>query len=166
MSTSSDNDNTSAKHFHSKLPSKSDTMSSSRDRWMEKIDNVQIPRSEVNKLIMNYLVTEGFKDAAEKFQVESGTDTGIDLKTLDQRIKILESIQAGDIQNAVHMINSYQPHLLDDNRYLFFHLQQQHLIELIRQRNVDAALIFAQQNLSDQGESDPSVLEELERYFL
>ena len=98
---------------------------------MEKIDSVQIPRAEVNKLIMNYLVTEGFKDAAEKFQVESGTEPGIDLQTLDQRIRILEAIQCGDIQEAVEMINSYQPELLDDNRYLFFHLQQQHLIELV-----------------------------------
>lgn len=130
---------------------------------MEKIDSVQIPRAEVNKLIMNYLVTEGFKDAAEKFQVESGTEPGVDLQTLDQRIRILEAIQCGDIQEAVKMINSYQPELLDDNRYLFFHLQQQHLIELIRNRNIDDALKFAQENLADQGGENSAVLEELER---
>lgn len=130
---------------------------------MDRIDSVQIPRSEVNKLIMNYLVTEGFKDAAEKFQLESGTEPGIDLGTLDQRIKILQAIQLGEIQQAVEMINSYQPQLLDDNRYLFFHLQQQHLIELIRNKNIDAALKFAQENLADQGEEDATVLEELER---
>lgn len=27
----------------------------------------------MNKLIMNYFIIEGFKDAAEKFQQESGT---------------------------------------------------------------------------------------------
>jgi len=136
---------------------------SSSGRWMEKIDNVQIPRAEVNKLIMNYLVTEGFKDAAEKFQIESGTETGIDLETLDQRIRILECIKNGEIQSAVEMINSYQPELLDDNRYLFFHLQQQHLIELIRNKNINDALKFAQENLSDQGVENAAVLEELER---
>jgi two-component SAPR family response regulator len=143
---------------------KADDMSS-KEKWMEKIDTVQIPRSEVNKLIMNYLVTEGFKDAAEKFQLESGTEPGIDLQTLDKRIKILEAIQSGAIQEAVEMINSYLPDLLDDNRYLFFHLQQQHLIELIRNRNIDEALKFAQENLADQGEENTAVLEELERYF-
>lgn len=28
----------------------------------------------MNKLVMNYLVTEGYVEAAEKFQVESGTE--------------------------------------------------------------------------------------------
>jgi hypothetical protein len=28
----------------------------------------------MNKLIMNYLIIEGYKDAAEKFQQESATD--------------------------------------------------------------------------------------------
>ncbi|ODN06316.1 Glucose-induced degradation protein 8 [Orchesella cincta] len=144
-------------------PSSKDDMASSKEKWMEKIEAVQIPRSEINKLIMNYLVTEGFKDAAEKFQDESGTEPGVDLTTLDQRIKILESIQDGKIQEAVQMINSFQPQLLDDNRYLFFHLQQQHLIELIRQKNIDGALKFAQEHLADQGEENSQVLEELER---
>lgn len=143
--------------------SSKDDMASSKEKWMEKVEAVQIPRSEINKLIMNYLVTEGFKDAAEKFQIESGTEPGVDLKTLDQRIKILESIQDGRIQEAVQMINSFQPQLLDDNRYLFFHLQQQHLIELIRQKNIESALKFAQEHLADQGEENFQVLEELER---
>ncbi|CAG7678340.1 unnamed protein product [Allacma fusca] len=134
-----------------------------KEKWMENIEKVEIPRSEVNKLVMNYLVTEGFKDAAEKFHMESGTDPGIDLSTLDPRIKILEAIQNGDIPRAVEMINSYQPQLLDDNRYLFFHLQQQHLIELIRQKNIEGALKFAQENLADQGEENSTVLPEIER---
>lgn len=134
-----------------------------KEKWMENIERVEIPRSEVNKLVMNYLVTEGFKDAAEKFQMESGTDPGIDLSTLDPRIKILEAIQSGDIPRAVEMINSYQPQLLDDNRYLYFHLQQQHLIELIRRKDIEGALQFAQENLADQGEENSTVLPEIER---
>jgi len=135
----------------------------SRDDWMEKIDKVEIPRSEVNKLVMNYLVTEGFKDAAEKFQKESGTEPGMDLDALDHRVKILEAIHEGQIQRAIEMINSYQPQLLDDNRYLYFHLQQQHLIELIRTKDIEEALKFAQDNLADQGEENSGVLSELER---
>jgi len=143
--------------------SSKEDIASSKEKWMEKIESLQVPRAEVNNLIMNYLITEGFKDAAEKFQIESGTEPGVNLKTMDKRIKILENIQDGQIQNAIHMINSYQPQLLDDNRYLYFHLQQQHLIELIRQKNIDAALKFAQENLADQGEENTDVLEELER---
>ena len=31
--------------------------------WMEKLATVNIPRAAMNKLVMNYLVTEGFKVA-------------------------------------------------------------------------------------------------------
>lgn len=48
-------------------------------------------------------------------------------------------------------------------RYLFFHLQQQQLIELIRESRIEEALRFASDQLAERGEEDPSVLEELER---
>jgi hypothetical protein len=41
--------------------------------------------------------------------------------------------------------------------------QQLHLIELIRSNRVEEALAFAQSHLSEAGEEDPSVLQELER---
>lgn len=41
--------------------------------------------------------------------------------------------------------------------------QQLHLIELIRANRLEEALHFAQEQLSEAGESDPSALAELER---
>ena len=64
-----------------------------KDEWMEKINDIRVPRSAMNKLIMNYLVTEGFKDAAEKFQEEAGMSPGQNLSLLDNRIRIRDSIQ-------------------------------------------------------------------------
>lgn len=68
-------------------------------------------------------VTEGFKEAAEKFRVESGIEPSVDLDSLDERIKIREMILKGQIQDAIALINSLHPELLDTNRYLYFHLQ-------------------------------------------
>jgi hypothetical protein len=53
--------------------------------------------------------------------------------------------------------------ILDTNPALYFHLQQQRLIELIRQGRVDDALVFAQQELAPRGEEHPEFLAELER---
>ncbi|EQB77207.1 hypothetical protein CB1_000262005 [Camelus ferus] len=117
----------------------------------------------MNRLIMNYLVTEGFKEAAEKFRMESGIEPSVDLETLDERIKIREMILKGQIQEAIALINSLHPELLDTNRHLYFHLQQQHLIELIRQRETEAALEFAQTQLAEQGEESRECLTEMER---
>ena len=103
----------------------------------------------MNKLVMNYLVTEGFKDAAERFQEEAGITAGQNLGELDNRIRIRDNIQvpapctlhlapapfqAGRIQESISMVNEQHPTLLDSDRYLLFHLQQQHLIELIREQ--------------------------------
>lgn len=77
-------------------------------------------------------LAEGFKEAAEKFQVEAGLDPSIDLSSLDERMLIRDAVQSGRIQEATHLVNEIHPELLDNDRYLFFHLQQLQLIELIR----------------------------------
>lgn len=44
--------------------------------------------------------------------------------------------------------------ILDTNPELFFHLQQQRLIELIRQGRTEEALEFAQEELAPRGEEN------------
>ena len=45
-----------------------------RDEWEKKLNDVKIRKEDMNKLVMNFLVTEGYVDAAEKFRMESGTE--------------------------------------------------------------------------------------------
>ena len=108
-------------------------------------------------------VSEGFKEAAEKFQDEAGLPAPPQLSEMDNRIAIRDAIQSGRVAEAISLVHELHPELLDDDRYLFFHLQQQQLIELIRERRIDDALRFASEQLAERGEEDPSVLEELER---
>lgn len=68
-------------------------------------------------------ITEGFKEAAEKFQQESGIDPSINLNTMDDRIKIRDEIQSGRIEEAILLVNKLYPDLLDNDRHLYFHLQ-------------------------------------------
>jgi glucose-induced degradation protein 8 len=53
--------------------------------------------------------------------------------------------------------------ILDTNPALYFHLQQQKLIEYIRQGKITEALRFAQEELAPRGEESPEFLAELER---
>jgi hypothetical protein len=52
---------------------------------------------------------------------------------------------------------------LDTNPALYFHLQQQRLIEFIRHGCIAEALQFAQEELAPRGEESPEFLLELER---
>ena len=51
--------------------------------------------------------------------------------------------------------------ILEQQHQLSFHLQQQRLIELIRQGKAEEALEHAQEYLAPPGEEDPAFLEEL-----
>lgn len=108
-------------------------------------------------------ISEGFKEAAEKFQQESGVKPSVELDSMDDRIRIRDAIQNGRIEEAKNLVNQLHPELLDNDRYLHFHLQQLHLIELIRAGRIEEALQFAQEQLSEAGESDENILSELER---
>lgn len=45
-----------------------------REEWEKRLNGVKIRKEDMNKLVMNFLVTEGYVEAAERFQLESGTE--------------------------------------------------------------------------------------------
>lgn len=45
-----------------------------REEWEKKLSDVKIRKEDMNKLVMNFLITEGYVEAAEKFRMESGTE--------------------------------------------------------------------------------------------
>lgn len=72
---------------------------------------------------MCFIDLEGFKEAALKFQQEAGLSEPALSGSLDQRILIREAVQSGRIQEATALVNALHPELLDNDRYLYFHLQ-------------------------------------------
>jgi glucose-induced degradation protein 8 len=134
-----------------------------REDWDRRLAEAPVSKAQMNALVMNYLVIEGYKDAAECFRDEAGVDPGVDLATISDRMATRAALQRGDVQTAIERANELNPLILDENDRLFFHLQQQKLIELIRAGKVDDALHFAQHELAPRGEENTEFLSELER---
>lgn len=67
-------------------------------------------------------ITEGYKEAAEKFWTESGIEMQGNLTNLENRINIKEAILSGNILKSIEMINELHPELLDTNKSLYFRL--------------------------------------------
>jgi hypothetical protein len=42
------------------------------DKWNEEMNKLRVSQLEMNKLVLNYLIIEGHKDAVEKFIKETG----------------------------------------------------------------------------------------------
>ncbi|WVY92845.1 hypothetical protein V8G54_031933 [Vigna mungo] len=131
-----------------------------REEWEKKLNDVKIRKEDMNKLVMNFLVTEGYVEAAEKFRMESGTEPDIDLATITDRMAVKKAVQSGNVEDAIEKVNDLNPEILDTNPQLFFHLQQQRLIELIRNGKVEEALEFAQEELAPRGEENLLIVEE------
>ncbi|KAL3615060.1 hypothetical protein CASFOL_040721 [Castilleja foliolosa] len=51
--------------------------------WEKKLNDVKVRKEDMNKLVMNYLVTEGYVEAAEKFRLESGTEQNSRYRSCD-----------------------------------------------------------------------------------
>lgn len=58
---------------------------------------------------MNYLVIEGYKDAADTFSQECGLKPNVDLDSIQDRMEIRNAIQSGDIENAIERVNDLNP---------------------------------------------------------
>lgn len=59
---------------------------------------------------MNYLVSEGYPDAAKKFAVEANIQEPMgETEFIQERVEIRHAIHSGDIQTAVERINDLTP---------------------------------------------------------
>lgn len=89
-------------------------------------------KSDINWVIMDYLVSEGYPGAAEKFAQETNLASSTDIEDIRERVRIRTSIHAGKVDQAIEMINEMDPEILDKNHLLHFSLLQLQLIEIIR----------------------------------
>ncbi|KAB5594379.1 Mitogen-activated protein kinase kinase kinase [Ceratobasidium theobromae] len=131
--------------------------------WEAKLKDAQVTKDDLNRIVMDYLVTEGYKAAADEFCKEANMAPPAGLNRIDKRIVIRDAVQRGDIQEAIQQVNEFNPEILDANPSLYFHLQQQRLIEYIRAGRTTEALQFAQSELAPRGFENPEFLSELER---
>lgn len=59
----------------------------------------------MNKLVMDYLITEGYPSAAERFAMEANIELETDQSYIRERVQIRDFIHQGDLQQAIEHIN-------------------------------------------------------------
>lgn len=68
---------------------------------------------DLNRLIMDYLVIEGYKSAAEEFSAEAGLEPPVDFDSIESRMDIREALQRGDVEDAITRVNDLNPEVCD-----------------------------------------------------
>ncbi|KAI9821714.1 MAG: hypothetical protein M1827_002295 [Pycnora praestabilis] len=136
------------------------------EAWLTQMANID---SDINFVIMDYLINEGYPSAAKKFASEANIQPGADVDSIQERVEIRNAIHGGDIQRAIERINELNPQILDRNSSLHFALLRLQLIELIRtctslpNADITPALTFATTQLAPRAPTNPEFLEDLER---
>mmetsp|Transcript_67369 Transcript_67369/g.140371 ORF Transcript_67369/g.140371 Transcript_67369/m.140371 type:complete len:279 (+) Transcript_67369:98-934(+) len=132
------------------------------DEWNRRLARAKVSKEDLDRLVMNFLIIEGYKDTAENFSREATIDPGVDLSAISDRMQIRAALHSGDVDTAIERVNDLNPEILETNTGLLFHLQQQRLIEMIRQGQVKEALEFVQDELPSLCEENSAFLGELE----
>lgn len=122
---------------------------------------------------MNYLVIEGYKDAAECFQADLAASPSkpahrpnINFSSIEGRMLIRSAIQQGRIEEAVTRINDFDCEILDNSPRVWFHLLLQRMIELIREERWEDALALGERELAKTAVENADYLEEFEEVML
>jgi glucose-induced degradation protein 8 len=68
-----------------------------------------VAQSDLNRLIMDYLVIEGYKSAAEEFSQEASLTPPVDFDSIESRMEIREALQRGDVEEAITRVNDLNP---------------------------------------------------------
>ncbi|KAI9713597.1 MAG: hypothetical protein M1820_000980 [Bogoriella megaspora] len=134
-----------------------------------KVEDVKLSKADINFVIMDYLINEGYPTAAKNFAAEANILPIGDTESIQERVEIRDAIHSGDIQTAIEKINDLNPEILDTDSSLHFALLQLQLIELIRTSmsssspDITPVLNFASAQLAPHASTNPKFLSDLEQ---
>ena len=131
--------------------------------WNNELNQIKIKKDEMNKIIANYFIIQGYKEALNKFINETGIKVEYDENLLNERVIIRNLIMNGKIEEAINEINNINCQILENNTNIHFELKKQKLVELIKENKIDEAIKFAQNVLYPITENNEKLLNELEK---
>uniref|UniRef100_A0A5S6Q8D9 CTLH domain-containing protein n=1 Tax=Trichuris muris TaxID=70415 RepID=A0A5S6Q8D9_TRIMR len=119
--------------------------------------------TQMDDCVMQFLNRAGFTGLYDQFKIDRLSRPSSDTSMMEPMNDIERYLLNGDIDSALHFIVKRKPELLDENPDVLFLMLKQKFIELVRNKDIDAALEFAQDCLSGRAASNPKSLGELEK---
>lgn len=132
------------------------------EKWLEKMDEVELYESDLHNVILNFLTVHGFQQAAEEFVKEARLESDIPLQSVGRRSEVRIALMRDDVEEAIRILNELDTEILKSNPDVHFRLKQQQLLQVIRDGKVDEAITFAREKLGPFVQQDQSLLPLLE----
>ncbi|KAF9881624.1 ran binding protein in the microtubule-organising centre [Colletotrichum karsti] len=148
------------------MTSSASTATPMKHAFERRVQDVKSPKSDINALILDYLMMEGYSGAASRFCKEANLSPFHVDETIKTRQQIQKAIHQGNISGAIEELNDFDSEILDRDPQLHFALLRLQLVELIRQctksGDITPALTFATNHLGPRAPTDPRFLKDLE----
>lgn len=120
----------------------------------------------LDKLVMDYFLVHGHQEAAEQFCRESKIVPPADIKTIQIRQDIRGELLQGRFSKALDDIRTFNNSILQKNPHLEFQLKKQQVIELIREKKIQEALVYLQGHVAPFARNFPRELDQIEEVLL
>ncbi|GMR56866.1 hypothetical protein PMAYCL1PPCAC_27061, partial [Pristionchus mayeri] len=121
-----------------------------RDYKIEEPDPV-----EMTNLVIEYLVIEGYPDAARTLAAEANVRLDEqDWEGIEKRVAIKKDILAGRIAEAIEKLDVLCPGMIARDDSVRFDLYQQRFLELVREDDIEQALNWSSEKLSSEDLDD------------
>ena len=133
------------------------------EKWSKELNARKINYNKLNEIIANYLFVQAYCHPLKKFISESKIKYNFDENLLNKRYLIRSLIMKNKIDQAIEEINSLNKNILKENKFLYFILQRQILINYIQKDQINEALYFAKKVLMPIAEGDNFLFKQLER---
>lgn len=114
-----------------------------RDKWIQAISVKSVTNSYLKEMILNYLVSEGYENAASTFASESGLDLGernSELIKVKDRVRM--ALKVKDVSQVITALNEFNSELLLNNPELGLRLHLVTFCDLVQKEKFDDALEF------------------------
>jgi len=126
-------------------------------------NSINLEGDDVRAMVMSYLVHHCYKNTACAFKDACNMDfSKLPIESMDNRKKVCYLVVSGNIAEAITLTNKLYPELFIKNKAIAFKLHSQLFIEMIRKKQAQEALIFAQSELRRFGQESVSFLEPLQ----
>ncbi|KAK4185931.1 CTLH/CRA C-terminal to lish motif domain-containing protein [Podospora australis] len=151
------------------MNSSSSTTTPQQHAFEARVGDVKSPKSNINSLILDFLIMEGYPNAAAKFSMEANLGLKQEDTSILTRQEILHAIHSGNIEGAISALNELDPELLDMNPGLHFSLLLLQLVELIRESSggdIKPALDFATHKVAPRAATSEAHKKQFERVMM
>ncbi|KAF8387001.1 tag-304 [Pristionchus pacificus] len=110
---------------------------------------------EMTKLVIEYLVIEGYPDAAKALAAEANVKLDEqDWESIEKRVAIKKDLVAGNIAEAIDKLNVLCPEMIEHDDNVRFDLYLQRFLELIKEDDIVNALEWSSEKMSAEDLDD------------